>query len=376
MKVLMLSTDAAILRPGSEARRRMEEYGQLFDELHIVIAVKNTPGEAIERVSETTSAYRADSRWKLGAFGKVYGISEKILKTGGQWVITAQDPFENGLNAYWLSRQFKLPLQLQVHTDFLSPWFAKESLKNKIRVMIGKYLVRRAKGLRVVSERIRASLLRLSPKMTHIPITVLPITVNVSGLRGAPIQPGLREKFSQFEYILFLPARFTIEKNIAMAIEAMKIIRQSSEKKIGLLLAGDGPKRAELGRLIARYRLQDRVILIGWTSDAVSYYKMADAMLLTSNYEGGARAPSEAAAVGLPVIMTDVAPANEYIKNGVNGFVVPVGDCEKLAEKILALASDADLQARFRENTRVISDAFPTKEDYLRQYQASLKGLL
>jgi len=379
MKVLMLSTDQAILQAGSGPRQRMQEYAASAvadDELHIVVYNRFQDGAQQAQREGRLYVYPMNLSSKLFYFKTGYGIAKRILKSGGQWVITTQDPFETGLLGFLLKKQFKIPLQMQVHTDFLSPWFGRESLKNKIRVWLGKWLVKKADGLRVVSERIRNSLLHLSPIMAAKPINVLSINVDVKKLRAVGIKTDLHQKYPQFPHLLLLPARFTVEKNIALAIEAMRIVKQKFSKPVGLILVGDGPQKQELGDRIKDLGLESTVIIEGWTTDIVSYYKTADVMLLTSNYEGGARAPAEAAAVGLPVIMTDVAPANEYIQNGVNGFVVPVGDYSVLADKIVELLANPDRQRLFKKEALKISDAFYDRNEYLKRMQSGFTSLL
>ena len=60
----------------------------------------------------------------------------------------------------------------------------------------------------------------------------------------------------------------------------------------------------------------------------------------------------EAMAAGLPVISTPVGAIPELIKPGTNGFLVPPGDYEALAEKILMLVKDEPLRKMIGKNNR------------------------
>jgi glycosyltransferase involved in cell wall biosynthesis len=374
IRLLMLSSDAQVFRPGSEVRRRVQEYGAFFDELHIVVMVTGQPGAALEKISENVFAHRANSGFKLGAFGKAYGVAGNILKSGGQWIITAQDPFESGLNAYRLSHRFRIPFQLQIHTDFLSPYFAAESWKNTFRVFIAKKIIPAAAGYRVVSERIKSSLTeRLG--ISDSKITVLPITVDAERIRSAAVVTNLHTKYYKAGFIILMASRFTVEKNIGMAVRAMRAVADKNPEAM-LVLVGSGPKDREVLSLIKKFHLERNVMIEGWTNDMISYYKTADLFLMTSNYEGGARAPSEALAAGLPVVMTDVAPANEFVRDGANGYVVPVGDADLLAERISALIQDKNKRQVFTVEAKKTADAFISREEYVRRYCLAITSLL
>mgnify|MGYP001615904923 CR=1 FL=1 len=161
----MLSTDENILKNGSEVRSRMFEYGKLVEEMHIIIKARNPKLQT----SNFGNVFIYPSNTIFGF--KTYNIAKSIIRNclpmgdlpKGEkleirnYVITCQDPFETGLIGYFLKKKFKIPLHIQIHTDFLSPYFWRESLKNKIRVLLAKRIIPHADGIRVVSERIRKS---------------------------------------------------------------------------------------------------------------------------------------------------------------------------------------------------------------------------
>ena len=130
LRVLVIGTDRSIFKWDSAARERMMEYGKLFQQLHIIIFTKRFQKFEIEKIAENVWIYptRSWSRWfysfdavrvAKSQFGKF--LSKRIN------VISAQDPFETGIAGWLLARKFRLPLQIQVHTDFLSSYFWKES---------------------------------------------------------------------------------------------------------------------------------------------------------------------------------------------------------------------------------------------------------
>ena len=62
----------------------------------------------------------------------------------------------------------------------------------------------------------------------------------------------------------------------------------------------------------------------------------------------------EAMACGLPVVVTDVDANQEWIIDGVNGFIVPKRDSQKISEKVIELLGSEELRKRFgAENIRI-----------------------
>ncbi len=374
MKILMISRDAGILKEGSDVQKRMAEYGALADELHIVVFAKQLATHNAQlttrKISSNVWVYPTNSRNKWFYVCDAYAVAKRIISISYKlkaksWLVTTQDPFETGIVGWLIARKYRVPLQLQVHTDLFSPYFARESGLNRVRVRIAKFLIPRASGIRVVSERIKRSLKAKSYKPKAEPI-VLPIFVDAQKIKDAPIKTDLHKKYPQFDFIALMASRFTKEKNIPMALAAMAEIAKK-HPKAGLVIVGDGPKEAQLKLLATRYSLLSHVVFEPWTDDLASYYKTADIFVLTSNYEGYGRTPIEAEAAGCPVIMTDVGIAGEIVKDGENGIVVPVGDAQALAD---AIGSAIEKKEVFRASLPEQS----TKEEYLIAYKKTWKN--
>lgn len=305
MRVLMISRDKNIFKNGSEVRQRMFEYGKLAEKLRIMV---------------------------LSRPFKFLKIGKEIK---GFDLITTQDPFECGLFGYAIARILKIPLQLQIHTDFMSPYFGKESLLNRIRIMLAKFLIPRANCVRVVSERIKKSL----PADKRV--TVLPIFINIEKIKDTSISIDLHKKYPQFNFIILMASRLTKEKNIKMAIDALP------NEKIGLIIVGAGPEKNNL-------KLRNNVIIEPWTNNIVSYYKTCDLFLLTSNYEGYGRTLVEAAAAGCNIISSNVGIAEEILEKE---NIFKPGDVRGLEEKIIKIIKEGIKPAKPLK--------IKTKEEYM-----------
>ena len=103
------------------------------------------------------------------------------------------------------------------------------------------------------------------------------------------------------------------------------------------LLVGDGVLRERIEKEIAIRELQHVVHLLGWRQDIPELLHASDVLVLTSLWEGLPRVFPQAMAAGIPVVATRVDGAPEAVRDGVNGFLLPPGDVQGMAEKIILL---------------------------------------
>src|SRR3989344_5984627 len=359
MRVLMLSTDSKIFEKNSAVHARMVEYGRLCEELHIIIfhtRIKNQ--ESRIKISENVFIYSTNSLSRWLALFDAYKIAKRIFQNTKYKIqntlVTCQDPFETGFVGWRISCALGARLELQVHTDFMSPYFATENIKNKIRVMIAKFLLPKADCVRVVSERIKKSIINF----TNAPIAVLPIFTDIKKFQDAD-GSSIRARFSQFEKIVLVVSRLEPEKNVAQAIEVCaKIVTKYS--KVGLLIVGDGSERKNLKSQISNLKLGDNVVFIGTQKEVAPYYVAADVYLHTSLYEGYGLALLEAYVAGLSIVTTNVGIVGDVV-SGEGIFVCQVDDEDCLVN---ALSSSLSNQKRVMRKPEQASE-----EEYLLAYK-------
>ncbi len=104
-----------------------------------------------------------------------------------------------------------------------------------------------------------------------------------------------------------------------------------------LRIAGGGEAFDSMRADIAARGLADRVELLGSRMDVPRLLRAADALVLSSAWEGMPNTVMEAMASGLPVVATDVGGVKELLVEGETGFIVPPKKPGSLAERMLAL---------------------------------------
>lgn len=121
-------------------------------------------------------------------------------------------------------------------------------------------------------------------------------------------------------------ARYDAQKNTAGLVAAFAAAVEQGAGAVRLVWAGDPSDAAELRRADALRRCStaaDRIHLIG-NSDAATLLAAADAFVLDSFFEGWPMAATEAAAIGLPLVLSDVGGARELVaRNAARSVLVP-----------------------------------------------------
>ena len=139
-------------------------------------------------------------------------------------------------------------------------------------------------------------------------------------------------------------ARLTEKKGIEFGIRAVASVL-SQYPALEYSIIGDGGLRTELADLIQTLGVADQIKLLGWRNqtEVVELLRRSHILLAPSvtakdgNQEGIPVVLMEAMAMGLPVISTYHTGIPELVEDGISGFLVPEGDVEALAEKLLYL---------------------------------------
>jgi glycosyltransferase involved in cell wall biosynthesis len=373
MKVLSIGPDKDLLTKGSVSYERHTEYAKHCDELHAVIFARKKYGNKKVQIASNAWAYPTYSATILTLFLNAYMIGRRILRENGEWVISAQDPFESGLVAYALARITHTPLLIQEHGDFFStPHWRRESFTNTVRYFLGRWLIRRADHVRPVSVRIASTLEHLGVPRERM--TVCAVYTETSRFQDAQPDQELALLRPKHGILLVTMARLVPQKNIDMLIRSFSAL-MGKGVSARLLIVGRGPEELDLKRKASRAP-EESIVFRDWVEHPETVMKSADVYVLSSNYEGWGRVCVEALATGLPLVMTDVGCAGEVVIDGKNGSVVPVEDEKAFTDALYALALDPELRQKYAEAGNDTVARMVTKEESIALYIESLQVCL
>jgi glycosyltransferase involved in cell wall biosynthesis len=297
MRVLSIGTDRKLFEDGSAVRERQTAYAEKIGDLDIIVFNRGSGLHSLRFDTVTLNPTNSRSRFMYGL--DAWRVARKLPKPD---IITSQDPFETGLASLFIARVFRVPLHIQVHTDFSSKAFSRHSFLNWFRVQIAWFVLRRAARIRVILQKTADDIRR---KGVKAPITVLPIFVDSAHFAAIP-----RTKHARWKIALLAIGRFEKEKRFELAIDALAAARAQGHD-VGLTLVGEGSLRQAYYRHAQHLRVADRLYMQDWKKDPASLYAEADMVLVTSRYEGYGLVIVEALSAGVPVLSTDVGVARE-----------------------------------------------------------------
>lgn len=151
--------------------------------------------------------------------------------------------------------------------------------------------------------------------------------------------------------ILIAAGRLSPEKGFDILLQAFAKLRQLVPNA-RLVVFGEGNERPKLEQLRDHLDLKSAVALPGFTDNLDKLLPAADMLAISSYTEGLPNVGLEAASAGLPIVATAVGGNPEIIADGETGYLVPPGDVEQLADRLVRLASDPELCSRFGQAAR------------------------
>jgi glycosyltransferase involved in cell wall biosynthesis len=354
LDVLVLGRDATVFAgaaaAASDSRSRHRLYARLLRErcgeassLRVVSFSPRAAGFRAERLPEGLALYPTRSRARCLFLLDALRLLPRVLRGWRPDVITAQTPWEEGLLGLALARLLGVRFLAQLHFDLFSAEWRRESRLNPLRRRVSAWVLKRADGVRVVSLAL-ASRVHDELGVPRRRVFVAPVGLEFEGIGSVedrePYKAAISPELVGRPVALFV-GRFYRPKNLPLWVEvAARVAAAMPEARF--VLAGDGPLLGEVEALVETRGLSGRFHLLGDVARErlPAVYAAADALLVTSDHESFGRVVLEAMRSAVPVVATDCAGPRELIRDGIDGFLRPRGDAEKLGEAVIRVLRD------------------------------------
>ena len=154
--------------------------------------------------------------------------------------------------------------------------------------------------------------------------------------------PALRAKFGLPERYYLFVGRLVADKGVGVLLRAYAQLETGIRERVGLVLAGHGPGRAEYEALAASIH-PGKIVFAGFLhrEELAAHFALAECLVFPTFSDTWGLVINEAMACGLPVIVSNVAgAAAELVRDGWNGRVVPARELDGLVSAMRQLAQD------------------------------------
>lgn len=181
-------------------------------------------------------------------------------------------------------------------------------------------------------------------------IVTIPSALDIRNIQSAEPDRSIREGFpGGCKYLIVSAGALTAEKDFATAIEAVRLVSEEIDG-IGYVILGDGPEQERLKTAAAVSGMKN-IIFAGHREPMAPVFMAADLFLLTSVSEGLNSSAIEAAACGLPLVVSDVGGLPEIAEPDYNGILCRPGRPEAFAGAIIGLLNDDQTRKRLAQNS-------------------------
>ncbi|MDR0293041.1 MAG: polysaccharide pyruvyl transferase CsaB [Oscillospiraceae bacterium] len=241
-----------------------------------------------------------------------------------------------------LKRRVRKPVVTTVHSDYRLDYMDRP-LANMTYGLVNRFALRRMDYFIGVSDVMTRTLIRrgFPAERTYTVYNGLDFSAPARESDKASLAAKLGVPYAEGDVIAGIAARFDPVKDLPTLIRAAARLKGDCPR-LRFLIAGDGRQGGELRRLAEE--LNAPVRFVGWLQDTGDFFRLLDINLLTSRFETFSYALTEGARAGCATVASEVGGAPILIDHGVNGFLFPFGDGEKLAGYIQKLYDDPALR--------------------------------
>ena len=379
-RLLLVSGDVSILEADSVAAGKVRELARVFAEVHVIVLSEGRGNRKdIARMGEDVWVYQTDSRsWWRTIFDARTVAGEQLVFGDGfrADIIIATDAFEAGVAGYLIGKRYNRPLQVHINTDFFYDGFKKASPDNSWRLSMANFVMKRTNCVRTTSAYIQNRILERYKKLKG-KVELLPVFHDLNEWVNTPVSFDLKDEYPQFKFTLLHISNMNALAHTEVVIDGLfYLLKQYAS--MGLVIIGDGERRAALEKTILEYGLQDRIVFGSPDTDLLSCMKSAQVLIHTSEDPSEDELVLKAAAVGLPIVCGNRGLASEFFIDEESVLLCPLNSPECFGEKVNRLLNDNRLRQQLSLNARdvVFSSIEQDYGSYLTTYRASIEGCL
>lgn len=340
--------------------------------------IDKIPSNIIGAKSIRLSGYRIKSLFRLFSIGLKNIIWSDCILT------STQSPLHSKV-AYIYSKLFNKKIFI-----IIQQWkkLKDKSMLYRLYENVGYHMIRNCDALLVHGENQKYFATKNGVKTSKI--RVLPFLSDDLGKANITKQDITSQLGIDNKIVILYFGRIIERKGLKDLLEAYKIIEAQIPEAVLLVCGGADPHfngydkdlvyEKECIRIAGEFG--ERVIMTGAIKpdDKHNYLAIADVFVhphatYKDLYEGWGLVINEAASMSLPIITTDrVGSAKDLVVEDVNGYILPAGNIEKLAESIKLLVKDEALRNKFSINSRKVFEKYHKPNEIVKVISQAING--
>jgi glycosyltransferase involved in cell wall biosynthesis len=294
-------------------------------------------------------------------------IGELAAQTGAN--IVHAHGYKADMYVYFALRKSGVPFISTCHT-----WYDNDLL-SYVYGVVDRLVLRNYVRVVAVSDEVKRRLLKAGVRKDRIDLVR-------NGIDLRPFDkadPSLRSEVAADGVLLVgVIGRLAWEKGIDIFLHAAALVLLELPTT-KFIVAGEGPDREKLEKLVDELKIRGSVLLLGRREDMPSVYASLDVMVSSSRQEGLPMAILEGMASNRPLVATAVGEVPTVVSNGRTGVLVPAGEVGALADGIMELLRDSAKRTSFgaaaRRRVEEEHSAARMTADYLHVYQEALDAV-
>lgn len=160
----------------------------------------------------------------------------------------------------------------------------------------------------------------------------------------------LRESLGlkDIDFVMIYPAELSNRKRQIWLINTVSTLLKEDEN-IHLLLPGKDSLNGKCQELVKHLKLENQIHFLGFRKDIPELLQISDLSVSSSRQEGLPVNIMEAMYVGLPIVASDCRGNRDLVKNGENGYIVPLDDSDTFIDRIKTIYGNKTLRNKLKK---------------------------
>jgi len=227
------------------------------------------------------------------------------------------NPYPYGLISLTAAYRYNIP----IHFGYVGKDWHQHMTGSLRHILL--VALRKASFITVSGSKLRKKMIEY--KISEEKIAVLPHSIDINKFQIS--------KPENAKYDAVFVGELISRKNVDVILRAFSFVVRVFPN-ISLCIVGDGPDMFMLQQMTKEFNISSQVVFVGAQKNVQPFIASSRIAVMASSQEGFPFFLVEAISTGIVPVCTPVAAIPEYITDGVNGLLFPVGDASSLAEKI------------------------------------------